>query len=116
MLNKPAKPSKLKAEGGITKGRAPVMQRSHPFMPSWLEAQVHKRPWVGLRWVRRYCRYSERASPFMCVTYSSKGIVWPCKPLMGTDLMQPSGCQMSKHFSAALTQQVTRWPTRPRPT
>src|SRR5438128_2616412 len=59
-------------------------------------------------WVRRYCRYSERASPFISATYSWKDIVFPCKPLIGTDLMCPPGCQISNCFSAALTQHVTR--------
>src|SRR5207247_1206643 len=30
-------------------------------------------------------------------------------PLMGIDLMSLPGCQMSKHFSAALAQHVTRF-------
>ena len=34
----------------------------------WFEVQAHKRPWVSLGWVCRYCRYSERASRFISAT------------------------------------------------
>jgi hypothetical protein len=52
----------------------------------------------------------QRASRLISATESSKGMVWPCKPLIGIDLMRPCGCQISNCFSAALTQQVTRCP------
>jgi hypothetical protein len=35
-------------------------------------------------------------------------MVFPYKPLIGIDLMSFPGCQISKCFSAAFTQQVTR--------
>ncbi len=49
------------------------MQVSDTFALRWLEAQAHRRPWVSLGWVRRYCRYSERASCFISATYSLCG-------------------------------------------
>jgi hypothetical protein len=58
--------------------------------------------------VRTYCCYSERASCFISATYSPKGIVFPYKPLIGIDLMSLPDSQISKCFSAAFTQQVTR--------
>ena len=84
--------------------RTPVMGLSDPFALRQLVAQAHKRPWVSLGWVRRDCRYAERASRFIKATESSKGMVFPYKPLIGLDLMRPAGCQMSKHFSAAFTE------------
>ena len=74
----------------------------------WLGVQIHRRPWVSRGWVRTYCCYAERASRFISSTYSPKGIVFPYKPLIGIDLMSFPGCHISKCFSAAFTQQVTR--------
>src|SRR5215472_13219538 len=103
---------KRKTEGGPTTSSKLVMHFSDAVALCWPGDQAHRRPWASLGWVRRYCRYSERASRFIKATYSSKGIVFPYKPLIGTDLMRPPGCQMSKHFSAAFKEQVTRWPAR----
>ena len=97
-----------KTAGESTTSRELVTELSDPFLLRWPEAQAHRRPWLSLGWVRRYCRYSERASRFMSATYSSKGSSCPCNPLIGTDLMCPPGCQMSKHLSVVFTQQVTR--------
>jgi hypothetical protein len=105
---------KRKTGGGTITSSELVTQVSDLIALCWLGAQAHRRPWVSLGWVRRSCRYSERASCFISATYSWKGIVWPCNPLIGTDLMSPPGCQISKRFSAAFTQQVTRWPARDR--
>ncbi len=80
--------------------------RSDRAALAWV--QTHRRPWVSRGWVRKYRCYSERASRFISSTYSPKGIVFPYKPLIGIDLMSLPGCQISKCFSAAFTQQVTR--------
>jgi hypothetical protein len=66
---------KPKTEGGITTGRTLAMQVLDPFALGHLKAQAHRRPWMSLFWVSRYCRYSERASRFISATYSSKGII-----------------------------------------
>ena len=84
------------------------MRMSDLIALRWLGVQTHKRPWVSRGWVRTYCCYAERASRFISSTYSPKGIVVPYKPLIGIDLMSFPGCQISKCFSAAFTQQVTR--------
>jgi hypothetical protein len=46
---------KRKTEGGTTTSRERVMRGSDPFALRWLEAQAHRRAWVSLGWVRRYC-------------------------------------------------------------
>jgi hypothetical protein len=57
-----------KAEGGLTTSNTLVMQVSDALALRCLEAQAHRRPWASLGWVRRYCRYSERASCFITTT------------------------------------------------
>ena len=55
-----------------------LMPLSHPFpAPAFLLAYAHRRPWLSVGCVCRYCRYSERASCFISSTYSSKGTVLP---------------------------------------
>ena len=81
---------KQKTDGGIITSRTFVMEVLDLIALHGLWAQAHSRPWVSLGWVRRYCWYSERASCFISATYSSKGIICPCKPLIGIDLMHPA--------------------------
>lgn len=74
----------------------------------WLGGQAHRRPWVSPGWLRTYRCSWERASRFSSSPSSPKGIVFPDKPVSGIDLLSFPGCQSSKCFSAAFTQQLTR--------
>jgi hypothetical protein len=44
-----------KTEGDSITSRELLTRMSDPFLLRWLEAQAHRRPWVSLGRVRRYC-------------------------------------------------------------
>src|SRR2546421_9662189 len=94
-----------------------LMLPSHPFPTrAFLLAYAHRRPWVSVGCVCRYCRYSERASCFISSTSSSKGTVLLESPLIGTDLTRKPACQMSNCFSGALIKHASSFPASSRGT